>query len=53
LLTHAPRWRETWSDAAAERRTERRTMALVLQAHGLGGTVADEGALRVLSDSPV
>lgn len=63
LLTHAPRWRETWSDAAAERRTERRTMALVLQAlaaadlpaetetrvllqlqaHGLGGTVADEG----------
>ena len=73
LLTHAPRWRETWSDAAAERRTERRTMATVLQAlaaadlpaetetrvllqlqaHGLGGTVADEGALRVLSDSPV
>jgi hypothetical protein len=33
LLTHSPQWRETWSsDAAAERRTERRTMALVLQA---------------------
>ena len=32
LLTHAPRWRETWSDAAADRRTERRTVALVVQA---------------------
>lgn len=32
LLTHAPGWRETWSDAAAERRTERRTMALAVEA---------------------
>lgn len=32
LLTHSPQWRETWSDAAAERRTERKTMATVLQA---------------------
>lgn len=31
-LTHHPRTRETWSDAAADRRTERKTMATVLEA---------------------
>ena len=31
-LTHHPRTRETWSDAAADRRAERKTMATVLEA---------------------
>jgi len=31
-LTHNPSTRETWSDAAAERKTERRTVATVLEA---------------------
>lgn len=31
-LTHNPRTRETWSDAAADRRAERKTMASVIEA---------------------
>jgi hypothetical protein len=31
LLTHSPRWRETWSDAAATRREVMNTLAAVVQ----------------------
>lgn len=40
-LTHHPRTRETWSDAAAERRTERKTMATVLEAVAAAGLPAE------------
>lgn len=41
LLTHSPFFREEWSDAAAERRTERRTVATVLEAVAAAGLPAD------------
>lgn len=36
-LTHNPTTRDTWSDAAAERRTERKTVATVLEAVAAAG----------------
>lgn len=41
LLTHSPFFRDEWSDAAAERRTERRTVATVLEAVAAAGLPAD------------
>ena len=41
LLTHHPRLRDHFSDAAAERRTERKTMATVLDAVAAAGLPAD------------
>lgn len=40
-LTHHPTTRETWSDAAADRRAERKTMATVLEAMAAAGLPAD------------
>jgi len=40
-LTHHPRTRETWSDAAADRRAERKTVATVLEAMAAAGLPAD------------
>lgn len=40
-LTHHPTTRDTWSDAAAERRTERKTVATVLEAVAAAGLPAD------------
>jgi len=41
LLTHSPHTREHWSDAAAERKVERRTMSTVLEAVAAAGLPAD------------
>ena len=41
LLTHSPFFRDEWSDAAAERKTERRTVATVLEAVAAAGLPAD------------
>lgn len=41
LLTHHPRLRDHFSDAAAERRTERKTVAIVLEAVSAAGLPAD------------
>lgn len=41
-LTHHPATRETWSDAAAERRTERRTVTTVLEAVAATGLTPDQ-----------
>lgn len=41
LLTHHPRLRDHFSDAAAERKTERRTIATVLEAVAAAGLPAD------------
>ena len=41
LLTHHPRLRDHFSDAAAERKTERRTVATVLEAVTAAGLPAD------------
>lgn len=41
LLTHHPRLRDHFSDAAAERKVERRTMATVLDAVAAAGLPAD------------
>ena len=41
LLTHHPATRDHFSDAAAERKTERRTMATVLDAVAAAGLPAD------------
>jgi C4-dicarboxylate-specific signal transduction histidine kinase len=41
LLTHNPLTREHWSDAAAERRTERKTVGTVLEAVAAAGLPAD------------
>ncbi len=41
-LTHHPATRETWSDAAAERKTERRTVATVLEAVAASGLTPDQ-----------
>jgi hypothetical protein len=41
LLTHHPRLRDHFSDAAAERRTERKTVATVLEAVTAAGLPAD------------
>ena len=40
-LTHHPTTRDTWSDAAAERRTERKTVGTVLEAVAAAGLPAD------------
>lgn len=47
LLSHSPRWREHFSDAGYERRIERRTMALAVQALAAAGQ-APEDERRVL-----
>lgn len=41
LLTHHPVLRHSWSDAAAERRTEKRTVATVIDAIAAAGLPAD------------
>jgi AcrR family transcriptional regulator len=41
LLTHHPRLRDHFSDAAAERKTERKTVATVLEAVAAAGLPAD------------
>lgn len=41
-LTHNPTTRETWSDAAAERRTERRTVAALVEAIAAAGLTPDD-----------
>lgn len=41
LLTHHPRLRDHFSDAAAERKTERRTVATMLEAMAAAGLPAD------------
>ena len=41
-LTHHPTTRDDWSDAAAERRTERRTMATVLEAVAAAGLTPEQ-----------
>ena len=41
LLTHHPRLRDHFSDAAAERKTERRTLGTVLEAVAAAGLPAD------------
>ena len=41
LLTHHPRLRDHFSDAAADRRAERKTMATVLEAMAAAGLPAD------------
>jgi hypothetical protein len=41
LLTHSPFFRDEWSDAAAERKTERRTVATMLEAVTAAGLPAD------------
>ena len=42
LLTHSPFFRDEWSDAAAERKTERRTVATVLEAVAATGLTPDQ-----------
>jgi transposase-like protein len=42
LLTHHPRLRDHFSDAAAERKTERRTVATVLEAVAATGLTPDQ-----------
>jgi hypothetical protein len=42
LLTHHPRLRDHFSDAAAERRTERRTVATILEAVAAAGLTPDQ-----------
>jgi hypothetical protein len=42
LLTHHPRLRDHFSDAAAERRTERKTVATVMDALAAAGLAADD-----------
>jgi transposase len=42
MLTHSPFFREEWSDAAAERRAERRTMSTVVDAIAAAGLPAEQ-----------
>jgi hypothetical protein len=42
MLTHSPFFREDWSDAAAERRAERRTMSTVVDAIAAAGLPAEQ-----------
>ncbi len=49
LLTHAPHWRESWSDAAAERRSERRILAEVVEAIAAAGLPSDQQTRLLLT----
>jgi hypothetical protein len=42
LLTHSPFFRDDWSDAAAERRSERRILAAVVEAIAAAGLPAEQ-----------
>ena len=42
ILTHSPFFRDDWSDAAAERRTERKTVATVVDAIAAAGLAPDD-----------
>ena len=42
LLTHSPDWRESWSDAAAERRAVQRTLTSVVVAIDAAGLTDDQ-----------
>lgn len=49
LLTHSPFFREDWSDAAAERRTERRILAAVVEAIAAAGLPSDQQTRLLLT----
>ena len=49
LLTHSPFFREEWSDAAADRRVEKRTMAAVVDAIASSGLPPEQERLLLLN----